>query len=453
MASSQTRTLVRRFAASMAALLALAGCASSGEGEAPRIASTAPPASAPTPAPVNGPATPAAPPGATQAPTAPRTPPLNLPFPTWLDQFRVEALAAGISPAVFDRAMAGVEPDLKLLQLERAQPEFVRPIWEYLASAVSARRISKGQQLLDDNAVLLSRVRARYGVDPAYIVAIWGLESDYGGDYGSYPVLESLATLAWGSDRADAFRKYLLDALWIVQEGDIPASRMIGSWAGAMGQTQFMPSTFRSYAVDFNGDGRRDIWSSLPDVFASTANYLSSVGWRPGAACYEEVRLPMSFPWELADLDHQKSVAEWQGLGARPVGGQRTAAPSEQASLLLPAGYKGPAFLVFDNFRAIMRYNNSTNYALAVCHLAERLQGGGPILGAWPIAERPLSRSERFELQRLLADHGYLNGPVDGLIGPITRAAVRTFQQQAGLPADGYPTVEMLDRLRAWRTG
>lgn len=420
-------------------VLALAGCAASNGGTAPQAAAPAPAqparpaASAPAPSPAS----------TTQAE-------VDLPFAAWRSQFRAEALAQGISADVFDRAMAGVTPNMRLLELQRAQPEFVRPVWDYLASAVSARRIARGQALMAQNAGVLARVRARYGVEPAYIVAIWGLESDYGNNPGTYQVVEALATLAWGGTRRPAFRAYLLDALRILQEGDIAPARMVGSWAGAMGQTQFMPSAFRTYAVDFDGDGRRDIWSSLPDVFASTGHYLESMGWQPGGACYEEVRLPASFPWEQTDLDVRKSLAEWRALGVRPAAGRPAAGAGGQASVLLPAGHRGPAFLVFDNFRTVMRYNNSTSYALAICHLAERLRGGGPILAAWPIADRPLSRSERFELQRLLSDHHYLDGVVDGMIGPVTRRAIRQFQAQARLPADGYPTVELLDRLRAW---
>ncbi len=421
-------------------MFAVAGCAAPNAGTGPSAPQAVPSAHA---------AAPAAPDSAMAAGEAPAT----QPFPAWLARLRTDALAQGISAAVFDRAMAGVTPNMKLLDLQRVQPEFVRPVWDYLATAVSPRRIARGQHLLADNRALLDRVQARYGVDPSYIVAIWGLESDYGNNPGHYSVIESLATLAWGGTRPDAFRAYLIDALWILQEGNVPPSRMVGSWAGAMGQTQFMPPAFRTYAVDFDGDGRRDIWDDLPDVFASTAHYLQSKGWQPGQACYEEVRLPANFPWEVADLDQRKSIAEWQAMGVRPAAGREANPASQQASLLLLAGHKGPAFLVFDNFRTVMRYNNSTSYALAICHLADRLRGGGPIMAAWPIADRPLSRSERFELQRLLATHHYLDGTVDGMIGPVTRTAIRRFQKQAGLPADGYPTVELLDRLRTWPAG
>jgi membrane-bound lytic murein transglycosylase B len=421
-------------------MFAVAGCA------APR-GETGPPA--PQAVPSAHAATPASP---SSGPAAGETP-SSQPFPVWLAQLRTDALAQGISAAVFDRAMAGVQPNQKLLDLQRVQPEFVRPVWDYLATAVSPRRIAQGQRLLAENRALLDRVQARYGVDPSYIVAIWGLESDYGNNPGHYSVIESLATLAWGGTRPDAFRAYLIDALWILQEGNVPPARMVGSWAGAMGQTQFMPAAFRTYAVDFDGDGRRDIWDDLPDVFASTAHYLQAKGWQPGQACYEEVRLPPDFPWEVADLDQRKSIAEWQAMGVQPAAGRESNPASLQASLLLLAGHKGPAFLAFDNFRTIMRYNSSTSYALAICHLADRLRGGGPIMAAWPIADRPLSRSERFELQRLLANHHYLDGAVDGMIGPVTRTAIRRFQKQAGLPADGYPTVELLDRLRTWPAG
>lgn len=370
-------------------------------------------------------------------------------FQAWLARFRAEAAAAGISHPTLDRAFAGVSPNPRVIELAFRQPEFSQPIWDYLATAVSPGRIVTGRRLLARHNDLLSGVSRRYGVQPQYLVAIWGMESSYGRNFGDFNVIESLATLAYQGRRQDFGREQLLAALKILDSGDIPPEQMRGSWAGAMGHAQFIPTTFLNYAVDYDGDARRDLWHSLPDVFASTANYLSRAGWRPDQPWGMEVRLPEGFDWDLADLEVRKPVADWTALGVRRVAGDSLPELTAQGSIILPAGHQGPAFLVLDNFRAILRYNNSISYALAVAHLADRITGAGPFLASWPIWQRPLARSERLELQRLLAQHGYDPGGVDGIIGPKTRSAVKAFQRQINLPGDGYPNGELLEQLRA----
>jgi membrane-bound lytic murein transglycosylase B len=370
-------------------------------------------------------------------------------FEEWREAFKVEAMAAGVSAATFDQAFLGVSPDAEILAKESDQPEYVRPIWAYLDTAVSPERIATGQALLTANQAALERETRPYGVEPRFVVAIWGLESAYGANTGGYNVIEALATLAYGSRRGDVFRRNLLDALLILENGDISAPAMQGSWAGAMGQTQFMPAAFRTYAVDGDGDGRRDIWGSLPDVFASTANYLAAHDWQPGESWGTEVRLPQNFAWELAEIDVRKPVSEWQQMGIRRADGAalpRFAAPT---SVIAPAGHRGPAFLVAGNFRTLLQYNYSISYALAVGHLADRITGGGEFVAQWPREEPVLSRTDKLDLQGLLAQRGYDPGEIDGVIGPKTRSAIRSFQREISEVPDGYPTMDLLQRLRA----
>ena len=369
-------------------------------------------------------------------------------FAQWLAALRVDAIAEGISSTTFDAAFAGIDPDPRVLELDQSQPEFTRRIWEYLDSAVSPTRVAMGRQRLGQERALLDRVGSAYGVDPRFIVAIWGLESGFGGNVGSFDVIRSLATLAYEGRRQPAFRAFLLQALRILERGDIARDRMVGSWAGAMGQTQFMPGSYLSYAVDFDGDGRRDLWRSLADVFASTANYLAGHGWVAGETWGTEVVLPAGFDYRLTGAETRRSLADWQQLG---VAGARGSLPptSGAAALIVPAGHRGPAFLVYDNFRTILRYNNATSYALAIGLLADAVVGQGGVVGAWPVGDPPLSRSDREELQRLLSARGYDTQGIDGIIGPNTRDALRRFQEEIGVPADGYPTIDLLDRLRS----
>ncbi|MFW9606320.1 MAG: lytic murein transglycosylase, partial [Pseudomonas sp.] len=304
-------------------------------------------------------------------------------------------------------------------------------------------------QLLAIHSNTLTQLEQRYGVPRQILVAVWGMESNFGSNMGDNNVIRALATLAFEGRRPQFASEQLLAALQILQQGDVTPERMLGSWAGAMGQTQFIPSTYQQHAVDFDGDGRRDIWTSSADALASTANYLKSSGWQRGQQWGIEVNLPPTFDYALADMDLRKSVAEWRALGIRPIGAlYGSAADAQSASLLLPAGYRGPAFLVFDNFRSILRYNNSAAYAMGVSLLAAQFYGGGQIMARWPRDEVMLTRTERIEMQQLLLNLGLYSGEMDGIIGTNTKRAIRSSQQQLNLPADGYPTKRLLERLR-----
>lgn len=371
-------------------------------------------------------------------------------FADWLTAFRGDALKAGITEKTFDRAMAGVTPDPDVVAADQNQPEFVKPVWEYLNGALSDKRVARGKTLLVEHRKLLDRLEKAYGVDRHIVVAIWGLESNFGDYMGSQKVVRSLATLAFEGRRPDFGRTQLIAALKIIQAGDVGPDGLLGSWAGAMGQTQFIPTTYLAHAIDFDGDGRRDIWTSLPDTLASTARYLEVSGWKPGERWGYEVTLPVRFDYALADMSEKKSIAAWQKLGVKRADGHDfTHRDGEAAaSLLLPAGHKGPAFLVMQNFRAILAYNASTSYALAVGLLSDRFRGKGVIRGSWPLDERPLTRAERVELQTLLNAKGFDTGKPDGIIGYNSRKAIRAYQKKFGLAADGYATSSLLEALR-----
>lgn len=369
-------------------------------------------------------------------------------FADWRLALRSEAIAAGIDAALFDRVFAGVTPDPAVLKADSSQPEFTRPVWEYLDGAVSSSRIGRGRVLLAQHSLVLQRIEQQYGVEAPILVAIWGLESNFGNNIGSHSVIRSLATLAYDGRRQGFWRVQLLAALQILQNGDITSERMIGSWAGAMGQTQFMPTTYNQHAVDFDGDGKRDLWGSSTDALASAAHYLQASGWQRGQPWGFEVSLPSGFDYSLADPEQRRSLAEWAELGVRPLA-PTGAAANARASLQLPAGHRGPAFLLLDNFRSILKYNNSTSYALAIGLLADNLLRPSEVKGQWPRGERQLGRSERVELQELLTNAGFDPGPADGIIGANTRKAIRALQLQLNWPADGYPTTELLQQLRA----
>ncbi|WP_327438959.1 lytic murein transglycosylase [Pseudomonas donghuensis] len=371
-------------------------------------------------------------------------------FAQWQAGFRQQALQAGINTSTFDRAFLGVIPDMDVIKADRSQPEFTRPVWEYLDGALSPLRVRNGKGLLEKHADLLSQIEQRYGVDRNVLVSVWGMESNFGQFQGNKSVIRSLATLAYEGRRPAFAQAQLIAALQILQNGDIQPDAMKGSWAGAMGQTQFIPTTYNTHAVDFDGDGRRDIWNSSADALASTAHYLQSSGWKRGEPWGFEVQLTPGFDYWLADGSQRKTVSEWMQMGLKLPAGVRLPAGSEQlsAALLLPAGYRGPAFLVLDNFRAILKYNNSSSYAMAVGLLGQRFDGSGYIAGSWPKDDLPLSRSERVELQTLLSARNYDAGAADGIIGANTRKAIRSAQQALGWPADGYPTHKLLDSLR-----
>lgn len=366
-------------------------------------------------------------------------------FASWQAAFRQEALSAGIQAAVFDAAFAGVSPDPAIIRADRSQPEFTRPVWEYLDSALSTARVRRGQALLAEHASTLQAIEQRYGVDRHALVAIWGMESNFGQYMGDKSVIAALATLAYEGRRPAFAHEQLLAALRILQHGDVQPSRMRGSWAGAMGQTQFIPSTYNQFAVDFDGDGRRDIWDSSADALASAAHYLHKSGWQSGQPWGFAVTLASGFDYALADGETVRSIDQWRQLGVHtPSAG----ADQSRAVLLLPAGHRGPAFLLQDNFRAILKYNNSSAYGLAIGLLGDTLAGRASAPATWPRSDRQLGRSERIELQQRLASKGYAPGAADGIIGANTRKAVRALQQSLGQPADGYPSHELLQQLR-----
>ena len=371
-------------------------------------------------------------------------------FDIWKENFKREAIKNGIKASTVDHAFYNLLPDNSVLKLDSAQPEFSKPIWEYLQSAVSKQRVAKGQALLSEYTLLLNQLYTRYGVQPEYLLAIWGVESDFGQFKGRHNIIRSLATLAYtgNPERKDFWQEQLLAALRIVEKGDISLIALRGSWAGAIGHTQFIPTTFEEFAVDFDGDGKRDLVDSIPDALASTANYLAQSGWEKGKPWGQEVRLPAGFDWSKADpnfwlptdvWDFESGITDIQG---KPLSG------SDSAFVLLPAGYRGPAFLAFRNFRVILKYNNAQNYALAIGYLGDRIKGKPVWTTAWPEDEKSLTYTERVELQELLTAAGYGTDGVDGRIGPNTRAALRRWQMDAGFPADSYPTQEHLLFLR-----
>ncbi len=371
-------------------------------------------------------------------------------FEDWLNGFRSEAAAAGIRADIIDSAFDGVVMNQRVLELNDNQPEFARSVWDYLDGAVSAKRVADGRAKVADSKALLGRVEAEFGVDQEIIAAIWGLESSYGAVMGDHDVVGALATLGWKGRRAGYGREQLIGALKILQNGYADRLQLRGSWAGAMGQTQFIPTTYLVYAVDHGGDGQRNIWTDLDDVFASTANYLRASGYRAGAPWGFEVTLPDGFDYALADVDVTKAIIEWAGAGVKGVSANLAADfdPNTRARIFLPAGAKGPAFIVFENFEAILKYNRSTSYALAVGLLADHLAGREkPIAGQWPRTDRALSLDERKALQQALKDKGFDPGPIDGVVGAGTKRALKAWQKSEGLPADGYASLETLTRL------
>ena len=360
-----------------------------------------------------------------------------------------QAARRGVSRATFEAASAGLTPDLRIMDLLDAQPEFTKTVWDYLDLLVSEARIERGRQLLAQHHAVFEAAEKAFGVDRHVIAAIWGVESNYGTMIGERPVLRSTATLACVGRRQDYFRDEFLATLEILDRGDVAPDQLKGSWAGAFGPTQFMPTAFKRYAIDFDGDGRRDVVTSVPDVIGSTANNLKRDGWVPGQTWGYEVIVPPGFNYLLADRSRQLTLREWQGFGIARANGQIFPRPADRAYLLIPAGARGPAFLMLQNFRAIMKYNPAEAYALAIGHLADRLRGEGPFVQPWPREERALSLAERYELQQHLARRGFDIGAPDGLIGARSRAAVRSFQASVGLVADGFASASVLDRLRA----
>ena len=383
-------------------------------------------------------------------PNPPAEPASRPSFAEWIAAFKTEARAKRIGEGTLTAALDGLRLSRRALKLESHQPEFVTPVGAYVAALTGKKALDAGREKRRQHAALLARIEAAYGVPARYLLAIWRLESDYGANFGAFPVVETLATLAYAGTpkRRPFWRRQLFGALWIVDRGHAPLGRLVGSWAGAMGHTQFIPTTYLDHAVDFDGDGRRDLWRSLPDVFASTANYLRKSGWQPGLPFGWEAKLPDGFDYSRAHIGESRTVAEWRALGVRRADGRPIRQTDRPASLVVPAGWNGPIFLVTQNYRAILRYNNAAAYALTVGLLAERLEGQGNLVARWPEADRLLSRSEKAELQRKLMALGYDPGPVDGKVGPDTRKAIRAFQKSAGKPADGYANHALLEAVR-----
>ena len=368
-------------------------------------------------------------------------------FERWVSDFRTTARAAGIDEPTIHIAFDNVRFIPRVIELDRAQPEFTRPVWDYLDSAVSKLRIARGQDKLRQLRTTVDPIAARYGVPTEILFAFWGVESNFGSNLGDYSTIDALATLAFDGRRGDWARGELMAALNILQQHDIDRARMVGSWAGAMGQTQFMPTVFLAYAVDADGNGRRDLWGSIPDVMASTANFVAKSGWQTGETWGVEVRLPPGFDYLRADMHVRQSSAAWASQGVTSVNGLPLPVLAD-SSVLLPAGARGPAFLVGANFHTLLRYNNATSYALAVGLLAQQLADGPPVQAPWPRDVKPLTRSQVQALQTALNAHGFESGAPDGTMGPVTQRAIRQYQHSQGLPADGYPTLELLQRLQ-----
>lgn len=372
----------------------------------------------------------------------------NTRFANWVKAFRGRAIAKGIKASVFDRAFRGVKYDKAIIAKDRNQSEFTKQIWDYLDSAASPVRVENGIKALRKYKKTLGQIEARYGVEKEVVAAIWGLESTYGTRRGDIDVIEAMATLAFDGRRGKFFEAQLIAALKILQSGDVNPRAMKGSWAGAMGHTQFIPTSYLALAQDFNGDGKRDIWSDDPtDALASTAAYLAKFGWRKGQPWGVEVTLPKGFNYGLASRKIRKNPSDWAALGVRAASGG--VVPNHgSASLLLPAGSKGAAFMIFNNFAVIERYNKADAYVIGVGHLSDLLAGGPPIKASWPRGYAPLSFKEKKEMQRRLKRKGFALEKIDGIIGPNTVNQIRAFQTSVGVTPDGFPSQKLLKLLR-----
>ena len=373
----------------------------------------------------------------------------DLVFTDCMTGLRAQAAQAGISGESFGRFTQDLAPDLSVLDLLDAQPEFTTPIWDYLAALVDGQRVSDGQAMLATHAATLATVSGQYGVDPATVVAVWGVESDYGKTFGKRPLLVSLSTLSCFGRRQPFFRGEFFATLKLLQSGDLQPQGLNGSWAGAFGHTQFMPTTYQRIAVDGDGDGRRDLVASIPDALASTANFLKKAGWRSGEPWGYEIRLPAGFDATLAGRKSKRPLSDWIARGVTRADGRALESSATQAGVLLPAGAQGPAFLVFRNFDAIYSYNAAESYALAIAHLSDRLRGGPAFATPWPTDDPGLGRGERRQLQQLLLASGHAIGEADGMIGTLTRRAIVEEQVRLGLqPQDGRAGRKILEALR-----
>lgn len=369
------------------------------------------------------------------------------PFQSCLTNLRAPARAAGVSDAAFARHTQSLAPDMSVIEKLDNQPEFRTAIWDYMAGLVDDERVAQGRALLAQHRETLAKVEARFGVDPATVVAVWGVESNFGQSFGSYPLTQALGTLSCFGRRQAYFRGEFYATLRILQAGDIAPERLVGSWAGAFGHTQFMPSTFERLAVDFDGDGKRDLMDSTADALASTANFLHKAGWKNDLPWGYEVKLPPGFSTAGEGRRTKRPMSEWAARGLRLVDGNPLPA-SGSAGLMTLAGPQGPAFLVTRNFDAVYSYNAAESYGLAIAHLSDRLRGAGPFATPWPTDDPGLSRAERRELQGLLLMRGHDIGAIDGMLGDKSRTAIRAEQTRLGFEATGRAGQKLLKALR-----
>ncbi len=367
-------------------------------------------------------------------------------FEIFLTDIRAQARKQGISTATLDAAFNGLTPNPKVLEYDRNQAEFTLNFWHYLNSRVSNKRLQKGKISLKKNQDLLMRVYQKYGVRPEILVSIWGLETNYGEQVGKMNLVRSLATLGFDLRRRDFFSRELLALLKLIDEGKLPLNAK-GSWAGAMGNTQFMPSNVAAYGIDADADGNIDLWNSLEDIMSSSANFLNAIGWHRGEKWGHEVKITADFDFSLANINLKKSLNEWHTLGVRLTNNADLPNSNKQAALILPMGFKGPAFLVYHNFYAILRWNNSILYALSVGHLADKIINN-QTLSSKPIAQPSLSRDDILSIQTKLIELGFNAGKPDGIAGPKTRSATRAYQKHNALPADGYVGYQLLQQLQ-----
>lgn len=381
---------------------------------------------------------------------------LTLPTAAWaqtefqqcLTSLRRPALAAGVREDSFARFTQGLTPDMGILDKMNNQPEFRMPIWDYLAALVDDERVAEGQAQLAKHRELLDKVAAQYGVDPATVVAVWGVESNFGQTFGKYPLTQALGTLSCFGHRQNYFRGEFFATLRILQAGHIAPERLVGSWAGAFGHTQFMPTTFERLAQDFDGDGRRDLMDSVPDALASTAHFLSKAGWNSAQLWGFEVKLPAGFDVAGEGRKNKRPLSEWAVRGLTRIDGSALPAVGSPAGLMTPAGAQGPAFLVFRNFDAIYSYNAAESYGLAIAHLSDRLRGAGPFATPWPTDDAGLSRAQRREIQTLLSGRGHDIGEIDGMLGDKSRIAIKAEQTRLGHEVNGRAGQKLWRALR-----
>ena len=368
-------------------------------------------------------------------------------FSACLTSFAAKAKAEGISQNTISNSLSKAKLNTQVLQLDRKQPEFTTSFADYFNRRVTEQRVAQGRALLAKHKDLFARVEREYGVPAAYLVSFWGLETNYGSYFGNIPVIDSLATLACDTRRSTFFTIELINALRILDEGAIAPEKMKGSWAGAMGHVQFMPSSFLQNAIDFDGDNKRDLWNSTADAMGSAANFLKNLGWKTEGRWGREVKLPKDFPFLEAGLKNNKPIAEWSKLGVTRADNTPLPQADINASLLVPSGHEGPAFLVYDNFNVIMRWNRSEFYAIAVGQLADQIAGSGKLLQPPPVDAPRLHRDQVIVLQQQLISKGFNLGTPDGILGPATRRAIGEFQHQQGMIADGFPGAQVLGLL------